>query len=285
MSAQDSRDRDALEGPDVSASGTAIEPANGVLEKESSGHAPADDASDYATGLRLVLIMVTICVSTLVAAIDLLYKYFSGRWVYLGCVLLYLVGSAIAAPAPNSIALIVGRAIQGWGCAGVLGGSVLMISYVSEPKGEYALIPLRNLRPRLFQTNALYGCQWLVNLADFLALFYLPIYFQSIDGQSAIISGVNSTPFVAFFALGSMLRGFLVSKTGYLQPFQLVSGLLATISGALLYILEVNSTQAKYIGPQVILGYGIGVGNQIPMTAYQFFSDPKDHGCHSLHSV
>lgn len=332
-----------------------------------------------------------------------LYKSFSGRYVYLGCVLLYLVGSAIAAPAPNSIVLIIGRAIQGWGVAGVLGGSVLMISYVAEPAarpqliglwtcvlmvstilgpiiggaftsgitwrwcfwinlpiggpivvlillfffipkhikptpatwreilmqldiagfvlllasivcftlamqwggqtkswdngsviavlvvwliltiafiivewflGEYAMIPLAHLKPRLFWTNALYG--WLVNLADFLALFYLPIYFQSIHGQSAITSGVNTIPFVALFALGSLLSGFLVSKTGYLQPLQLVSGLLATVGCALLYILDVDSAKAKYIGPQIILGFGIGLGNQIPMTAYQFFSRPQD---------
>ncbi|KAL7783865.1 putative MFS transporter [Trichoderma ceciliae] len=421
--------------------------ANGVLEKPGERMSDEDtleenEVPEYATGLRLILIMCSIFLATLVAAIDLgivataipgitsdfhklddigwyggtifitvgitsplngkLYKYFSGRWVYLGCVVLYLIGSAIAAPAPNSIALIIGRAIQGWGVAGVLGGSVLMISYVAEPKsrpiliglwtcvlmvstilgpilggaftsgvnwrwcfwinlpigcpivvlillffhipkhvkptpatwkeilmqldiggfvlllaslvcftlamqwggqtkswsngsviavlvvwlvltiafillewflGEYAMIPLRNLKSRLFWTNALYG--WLVNLAEFLALFYLPIYFQSIHSQSAITSGVNTIPFVAFFALGSLISGFLVSKTGHLQPLQLASGLLATVGTALLYILDVDSGRAKYIGPQIILGFGIGLGNQIPMTVYQFFSSPE----------
>ena len=115
-----------------------------------------------------------------------------------------------------------------------------------------------------------------MNLADFQVLFYLPIYFQSIHGQSAIASGVNTIPFVALFALGSLISGFLVSKTGHLQPLQLVSGLLATVGAALLYTLDVNSDKARYIGPQIILGFGIGLGNQIPMTAYQFFSKPED---------
>lgn len=111
-----------------------------------------------------------------------------------------------------------------------------------------------------------------MNLADFQALFYLPIYFQSIHDQSAIASGVNTIPFVALFALGSLISGFIVSKTGHLQPLQLTSGLLATAGAALLYTMDINSDKARYIGPQILLGFGIGLGNQIPMTAYQFFS-------------
>lgn len=68
------------------------------------------------------------------------YKYFSAQLVYLVSVVIFLVGSVVAAAAPNSAALIVGRALQGWGCSGTLGGSVLMISYVAEPKKRPMLI-------------------------------------------------------------------------------------------------------------------------------------------------
>jgi MFS family permease len=69
-----------------------------------------------------------------------LYKYFSAQLVYLTSVIIFLVGSILAAAAPNSPALIVGRALQGWGCSGTLGGSVLMISYVAEPRKRPMLI-------------------------------------------------------------------------------------------------------------------------------------------------
>ena len=45
-----------------------------------------------------------------------LFTYFSAPAVYMASLVLYLIGSVVAASAPNSIALIVGRAIQGWGC-------------------------------------------------------------------------------------------------------------------------------------------------------------------------
>lgn len=47
-----------------------------------------------------------------------MYKYLPAQWTYMSALGIYLVGSIVAASAPNSIALIVGRAIQGWGCAG-----------------------------------------------------------------------------------------------------------------------------------------------------------------------
>lgn len=114
------------------------------------------------------------------------------------------------------------------------------------------------------------------NIANFQVLFYLPIYFQSVHGQSAISSGVNSLPFMAFFAFGAIFSGFLIMKTHLLQPYELLSALLTVAGAALLYTLEIDSSEARYIGPQVLIGFGIGLGNQVPMTALQSFSKPED---------
>lgn len=114
------------------------------------------------------------------------------------------------------------------------------------------------------------------NLANFQVLFYLPIYFQSIHNQSAIASGVNSLPFMALFAVGAMLSGALIGKTRFLQPYELLGGLVATAGAALFYTLDAHSSKARYIGPQILLGLGVGLGNQIPMTAVQAFSKPQD---------
>ena len=73
-----------------------------------------------------------------------------------------------------------------------------------------------------------------------------------------------------------MLSGFLIMKTRLLQPYELSSGLLATAGAALLYTLDVDSSKARYIGPQVLFGFGIGLSNQVPMTALQSFSKPED---------
>jgi MFS transporter, DHA2 family, glioxin efflux transporter len=114
------------------------------------------------------------------------------------------------------------------------------------------------------------------NAALFQIMFYLPIYFQSIHDQSAIISGVNSLPFLAFFALGAMASGTIIGKTRLLQPYQLASTVMMTAGVALFYTLDVRSPKARYIGPEVLFGFALGLGNQIPMTAVQGFSKPED---------
>lgn len=81
---------------------------------------------------------------------------------------------------------------------------------------------------------------------------------------------------MAFFAAGSILSGTLIGKTRVLQPFELISGLLAVVGAALLYTLDVDSSKAWYIGPQVIFGLGIGIGNQVPMMTLQTFSKPEN---------
>lgn len=69
-----------------------------------------------------------------------LFTYLPARWVYLTCLGLYLVGSILAAASPTSVALIIGRAIQGWGCAGALSGSVILINFVAAPSRRPILI-------------------------------------------------------------------------------------------------------------------------------------------------
>ena len=114
------------------------------------------------------------------------------------------------------------------------------------------------------------------NSALYQALFYLPIYFQSIKGQSAIISGVNSIPFLAFFAVGAVASGTVIGKTRLLQPYELISTLLMTAGMALLYTLDIDSSTGRYVGAEILLGFGVGFGNQIPMTAVQGLSKPED---------
>lgn len=81
------------------------------------------------------------------------------------------------------------------------------------------------------------------------------------------MSGVNTLPYVVFFALATALSGHLVGRTRFLMPFELASGLVATAGAALLYTIDANSPTARYVGAQILLGFGVGLGNQIPMTA------------------
>lgn len=70
------------------------------------------------------------------------YKYFSLRFIFLLALFIFEAGSLLCALAPNSIALICGRAIQGLGGAGISGGSYTITAFVCPPHLQPIVIGL-----------------------------------------------------------------------------------------------------------------------------------------------
>lgn len=56
------------------------------------------------------------------------YTFYSIKWVYLTGLFIFEVGSLICGVAPNSVALIIGRAVAGVGAAGIFSGAILIIA-------------------------------------------------------------------------------------------------------------------------------------------------------------
>ncbi|CAK7214369.1 hypothetical protein SBRCBS47491_002119 [Sporothrix bragantina] len=56
-----------------------------------------------------------------------LYAEFSIKWIFLAALVIFEVGSVVCAAAPNSTALIVGRALGGLGAAGIASGALTII--------------------------------------------------------------------------------------------------------------------------------------------------------------
>lgn len=57
------------------------------------------------------------------------YTFFSIKYVYLIAIGIFELGSLICGAAPNSIALIIGRAIAGLGSAGIFSGALIIVAY------------------------------------------------------------------------------------------------------------------------------------------------------------
>ncbi|KAK5807049.1 hypothetical protein VI817_001307 [Penicillium citrinum] len=70
--------------------------------------------------------LLTTCAVTLI--FGKFYTYFSIKWIYLGALSVFEIGSLVCATTPTSVGLICGRAVAGLGAAGLFSGSVLIIS-------------------------------------------------------------------------------------------------------------------------------------------------------------
>ena len=71
--------------------------------------------------------LLTICGFQL--AFGKCYSIFSIKIVFLTAIGIFEFGSLICGIAPTSIALIIGRAIAGMGCAGIFSGALIVIAY------------------------------------------------------------------------------------------------------------------------------------------------------------
>lgn len=58
-----------------------------------------------------------------------LYTFYRVKWVFLSALVIFEVGSLICGITPNSLGLILGRAIAGIGAAGLFSGAILIISH------------------------------------------------------------------------------------------------------------------------------------------------------------
>lgn len=115
-----------------------------------------------------------------------------------------------------------------------------------------------------------------IGSAFFVAIYYLPIWFQAVKGVTAYQSGVRNIPILIAVVIGTMLSGGLITKIGYYTPFMLASTVLTSIGAGLLTTFEVDTGSSKWIGYQVICGFGIGLGLQLPMVAIQTVLDMSE---------
>lgn len=98
---------------------------------------------------------------------------------------------------------------------------------------------------------------------------YLPIWFQAIEGISAVDSGIHLLPMVMPIVVASIITGQLVSRIGYYTPFMIFGVCLTAVGAGLLTTLEIDTSEGKWIGFQIVYGFGLGSCSQAPNMAAQ----------------
>uniref|UniRef100_A0A0B7KEH2 Major facilitator superfamily (MFS) profile domain-containing protein n=1 Tax=Bionectria ochroleuca TaxID=29856 RepID=A0A0B7KEH2_BIOOC len=343
------------------------------------------DAGWYGSAFFLTL-------ATFIAAWGKAYKYFSLRVVYILAIAIFEVGSLVCALAPSSTALIIGRAIQGAGAAGVAGGGYTISAFVVPPSVQptvvglmgsvftvasvagpllggaftsgvswrwcfYINLPIGGItmgcmtvffrtparaklshqvsmkeilknfdlaglvlmfsgvlcfflavqwggvaKPwnssevigllvgcvvllalfainewfqgdralivyRLLRMRSIGGCSGLIfflNAANIALQYNLPIYFQAIQGDTPVQSGIKMIPSILSTAVSTMVASIAIGKLQFYQPFLIASGLISTIAGGLIYTCDINTGLGPIIGYQILYGVGTGLGVQTP---------------------
>jgi hypothetical protein len=141
-------------------------------------------------------------------------------------------------------------------------------------QGERAMLTPRIMRKRTVWVSSAWG--FFFAGAYFVTLYYLPIYFQSIDNVSPIGSGVRNIPLIVMFSIATYGSGRAITKTGIATPYMAAASVIVTIASGLLYTLDIGTSTGKWVGYQIMAGFGYGLALQVPVVVAQAFAAPSD---------
>ena len=94
----------------------------------------------------------------------------------------------------------------------------------------------------------------------YVAVLFLPVWFQDVRGRSPLSSGEMLTPLVAGYVVASIVAGGITSGFKYYNPAMIIGTILSVSGSALLTTVNLNTSTVRVVGYQLVYGFGIGFG-------------------------
>jgi EmrB/QacA subfamily drug resistance transporter len=184
------------------------------------------------------------------------------------------LGFVLLAAAVSGVVLITtwGGAEYAWNSGVIVGLSVatvvLTAAFIAwERRSKEPVMPLGLFRNRTFTVASVVS--FIIGLAMFGAIIYLPLYLQLVAGASATNSGLLMLPLMAGLLVASILSGQAISRTGHYKPYPIIGTALAATGMYLLSRLDVTSPRIEASLAMIVLGAGIGLVMQVMILATQ----------------
>lgn len=103
----------------------------------------------------------------------------------------------------------------------------------------------------------------------FVAIYYIPIWFQVVKGASAVQSGIDNLALILGVMVGSILGGALTTVWGQYAPLMVAGAALSSVGFGLITTFIPDISSGRWIGYQALAGFGVGMGSQQPIVAVQ----------------
>ena len=93
--------------------------------------------------------------------------------------------------------------------------------------------------------------------AIFVSVYYIPLYYLFVYGDSGTQAAVRLLPYICCYVFSILLCGAIMRKTGYHILWFVFSGILLTAGGAMMYTVTNDTSNAHIAGYTVLLGLGM----------------------------
>ncbi|MCJ1307148.1 hypothetical protein MMC25_000794 [Agyrium rufum] len=147
--------------------------------------------------------------------------------------------------------------------------SILTVAFVLIQiwKQEKATVP-----PRMFKKRSVVFSAWHVFCAGAamnVLEYFIPIWFQAIQGVNALESGIRILPTIFGVVVFSFVAGFGVSRFGCYTPFMIAGSMVLSIGTGLITKWKPLTGAGEWTGYQFLLGAGGGLAIQQAHSAAQ----------------
>ncbi|EFR04322.1 hypothetical protein MGYG_07329 [Nannizzia gypsea CBS 118893] len=134
--------------------------------------------------------------------------------------------------------------------------SILVAKFHPGVSRENRLYPVHFLsRPILINLQIQ---MFLVSGIALATTYYIPLYFQFLHGDGPLQAGVRLLPFIISLVVVSMINGTLMPALPYAMPWYTVGSALVVIGTALMYTVNLDTSNAKIYGYTILVGAGTG---------------------------
>jgi EmrB/QacA subfamily drug resistance transporter len=217
-------------------------------------------------GAALIYLFVTL---------HLPYKKVQHKIDYLGAATLGVVSTALVL-----LTTWVGTEYR-WGSPEIIGLGALAVAalvafLVIQMRAAEPVLPLHVFRNRNFSVATFMS--FLTGFAMLGALTFLPLYQQTVQGLSAVGSGLMLIPMMVGVTVTSLTGGIVMTRTGRYKAFPVIGGAVMSLAMFLLAHLGLNTTKLTSALFFVVLGLGMGFLMQITSVIVQNSVQPRDIG-------
>ena len=192
------------------------------------------------------------------------------------------LGTALLVGGVGSVLLAVtwGGTQYAWSSSTIIGlavvGAVLLAAFVAvERRVAEPVLPPYLFRNRVFTVAT--ATMFIVGLAMFGGIIYLPLFLQVVTGRSATNAGLLLLPLILGIMFTSITSGRIISRTGRYKIFP-VTGMLVMALGMYLLSTMGPTTTLDASVFMAVLGLGLGMVMQVLVLAVQNAVDQRDLG-------
>lgn len=158
----------------------------------------------------------------------------------------------------------------------IVGAAFLCLFIWQERRAAEPIIPLGLFRSPVFRVAN--GIGFLIGLAMFGAIIFIPLFLQLVYGVSPTSSGLHMLPLMGGLLVTSIASGRVISHIGRYRAFPIAGTAIATVGMFLLSRLDVGTPPWVSSVYMLILGVGLGLVMQVVVLAVQNDAPAADIG-------